>query len=264
MTWLLVKLIVVGIFLVTFLRRPTLVWGVGLLTVTTAVLLDTILGTFGREAMLADLGFFFYVLSGGLFGGATIWIWGVLRPMTIPETAVPPTPARSTPLPPPRTSPPPDGNAFDRQMLLEQIRQRFGREDIFDLMFDLEINETDVASLQQELKQLIINIMDVAEERGQTAALALAIERILTPAPPQNLPRLEKITVSSPPTILRQYLLAHYNLEQLAHMAQTLDLDWEQLGSGSKKEKVRAFLLHLYRRNRIEQLIDLMKQLEPA
>ena len=32
-----------------------MVWGIGLLTVTTAVLLDTLLGTFDRDALLADL-----------------------------------------------------------------------------------------------------------------------------------------------------------------------------------------------------------------
>ena len=59
-------------------------------------------------------------------------------------------------------------------------------------------------------------------------------------------------------TILRQYMLAHYTLPQLAQMANTLGLDWEQLGSGSKKEKIRALLLYLMRRNRLAELIHLM------
>ena len=48
------KLLIVLIFLVKFLRRPSVVWGIGLLTVTTAVLLDTLLGTFDRDALLAE------------------------------------------------------------------------------------------------------------------------------------------------------------------------------------------------------------------
>jgi hypothetical protein len=58
------KLLIVLIFLVKFLRRPSVVWGIGLLTVTTAVLLDTLLGTFDRDALLGELGFFFYIIAG--------------------------------------------------------------------------------------------------------------------------------------------------------------------------------------------------------
>jgi hypothetical protein len=144
-------------------------------------------------------------------------------------------------------------------MLYDEVRTRFGREDVLDLIFDLGINENDVMTLDQNLNQLIINTMDWADAHGQAGALALAVERILTPIPPENLPRLEKITADSPVTILRQYLLAHYALAQLAQMADTLELDWEQIGSGSKKEKVRSLLLYLMRRNRLPELVDLMK-----
>ena len=71
------KLLVVLLFLVRFLRRPSVVWGIGLLTVTTAVLLDTLLGTFDRDALLAELGFFFYVIAGALLAGAAAWVVGL-------------------------------------------------------------------------------------------------------------------------------------------------------------------------------------------
>ncbi|MEZ4594930.1 MAG: hypothetical protein R3D55_27875, partial [Chloroflexota bacterium] len=58
-----------AVFLFMFWRRPSLKWGVGLLTVTSAVLLDTFLGTFNREEMLAQFGFFFYIIAGLLLGG---------------------------------------------------------------------------------------------------------------------------------------------------------------------------------------------------
>lgn len=263
---LILKLLVVLIFLLMFLRRPSLIWGIGLLTVTTAVLLDTFLGTFGRASMQEELGFFYPVLSGMLFGGAAIWLWGVLRPyLGSPPTAETSPPAMAAPAtarPKPAFSNPstaPAGAAFDRQMLYEQIHTRFGREDVLDLMFDLSISENDVMTLSQDMHQLVINIMDLAEEREQTAALALAVERILTPTPAEHLPRLEKINLSSPPTILRQFLLAHYKLDDLAQIALQLGIDWEQVGAGSKKDRVRELLLYLYRRNRIDELIDLIQ-----
>jgi hypothetical protein len=278
MDWfLLLKLLVVLLFLIMFLRGARLVWGVGLLTVTTAVLLDTILGTFGRETLLAELGFFYYVLSGALFGGAAVWLWGLLRPVT---TTFEPLPAVGAPQngrrreaaaarsggAKPGSSGKTGGTIFDRQMLYEQIRYRFGPDDVYDLIFDLGINENDVVGVDRDMRQVILNVMDVAEDRGESSALALAVERILTPLPPEHLPRLEKLHPETPHTALRQYLLAHYNQQDLERMAAELAVDWEQLEGMGKKARVRALLLHLYRRNRVEQLIALMQaeQVAPA
>ncbi|MCP4426231.1 MAG: hypothetical protein GY803_17205 [Chloroflexi bacterium] len=260
--FVILKLLVVIIALIVFLRRPGLARGVGLLSVTTAVLLDTFLGAFGREELLAELGFFFYIIGGALLAGATFWVWGLLwewgllPPVaeTTPAAAVqPPTPVE-TKISPNR------GAAFDRKMLYDEIRGRFGREDVLDLMFDLGINETDVVALDQDLNHLIVNVMDKAEENGQTGGLALAVERILTPPPPENLPRLEKIDADSPATILRHYLLAHYDLTQLQEIASALNIDWERLTDGSKQNKVRSLLLYLYRRNQVDELIDYLRQ----
>jgi hypothetical protein len=265
------KLIIVVAFLVLFLRRPTIANAIGLLAVTLAVLLDTFLGTFNREQLLGDLGFFFYIIAGFLFAGAALWMWMMLRPLVgqpaervsggIPMV-VRAAPA-AMPVPPGRTR---EELGLDRQMLYDQIRQRFGREDVLDLMFDLEIPESEVMGLglDQNLSQLVINIMDAAEQQGKGQHLALAVERILTPPPPEHLPRLEKLTVESPPTVLRQFLLAHYNLSQLEEIATDLGIDWETLGAGSKKERVRALLQYLYRRNRIGELIDRLHTAENA
>jgi hypothetical protein len=263
-----IELLVVIVFLVMFLRRPSLVWGVGLLSVTTAVLLDTFLSTFNRAQMLDEFGFFFYVIAGVLAGGMAVWTWGVLKPVRS-ETAVPtypaayPQPAMPVgtttavlPPPPPLEITFDEGAAFDRQMLYNEIRTRFGHEDVRDLMFDLGINENDVATLDQNVNQLIVNIMDIAQQNGQTSALTLAVERILTPISPDSLPRPEKINAASPPTILRYYLLANYSLTDLREMATLLGIDWEQVSGDNKKAKVRNFLLYLYRRNRIHELIE--------
>lgn len=275
--FLILKLLVVGFFLVMFLRGSRLVWGIGLLTVSTAVLLDAILGTFGREEMAANLGFFFYVITGALFAGAAIWLWGLLRPVT----AMTPTATHVAPLAPAAAHPPrrtdasthrgepiwneprpadSSGTAFDRQMLFNQIRYRFSPDDVLDLIFDLGMNENDVIGYDQDMAQVIINVIDQAEERGQTGTLALGVERILTPLPPDHLPRLEKLTPDSPPIVLRQYVLTHYSLAQLDEIASELEIDWEQISGSGKKDKVRNLLLYLYRRNRIDDLLQLMQQ----
>lgn len=273
---LLLKLLVVLVFLVMFIRRPTIAWGIGLLTVTTAVLLDTLLGTFGREQTQNDLGFFFYIITGVLFGGGAFWLWSILRAAWGQTAVSPATP--TTPSPPPYTPPPlknidsqvgtaysqsasgrnQSATAFDRQMLFNEIRQRFSHEDILDLIFDLGINENDIMSVGQETTDLIRRLMDFAEDHELLGSLALGVERILTPPPPDHLPRAEKIDVASPPTILRQYLLARYSLSQLEQMSHELGIDWEQLTAGSKKTKVRSLLQYLYRRNRIDDLVALI------
>ncbi len=266
-----IELLVVIVFLIMFLRRPSLNGGVGLMCVTSAVLLDTFLNTFSRSQMLDELGFFYYIIAGVIVGGMAVWTWGVLKPVrettavaptAVPSPQQPAMPVGTTtaviPPPPPLNITFDDGTAFDRQMLYNEIRTRFGHEDVLDLMFDLGINENDVATLDQNVNQLIVNIMDTAQQNGQTSALTLAVERILTPISPHLLPRPEKITVASPPTILRYYLLATYSLTDLREIAAQLGIDWEQIGGDNKKAKVRNFLLYLYRRNRIDELIDRM------
>ena len=271
MTWYLaLKLAVVLFFLIMFIRRPSLVWGIGLLTVTTAVLLDTVLGTFDRQTLEQELGFFYFVVAGSLFAGAAIWLWGLLTPMlrgsaeaanagTLPNSV-----QLTTTLPTDLESIGDADSGFDPVLVRQEIQDRFGREDVLDLMFDLEIPENEVMGVDQTLNELIDNILRYARQHGQMSALALAVERILTPLPADHLPRLEKISASSPPTILRQYLLAHYSLEELQSLSMSLGIDWEQLDAGAKREKVRSLLQYLYRRNRVDELIDLMQDTSAA
>ena len=268
--FLIIKLLVVIFFLAMFLRSSRLIWGIGLLGVTSAVLLDTFLSTFDREAMLADLGFFFYVLSGGILGTMAVWAWGVLRPFVAPTSstffAAQPAPmhnGREVSIAP--TTVNQSETAVDRQMLFAEIRDRLGYGDLLDLMFDMDIKENEVMSLNQDMHQLIVNIMDVAEQRGQMGTLSLAVERILTSVPPEHLPRLEKLSADSPPTVLRQFLLAFYTLSELEQITTELGIDWEQVGAvANKREKVRGLLLHLIRRNRLPELIALLKKTVPV
>ncbi|MFO7663174.1 MAG: hypothetical protein R6X18_11355 [Chloroflexota bacterium] len=269
MALIILKLLIVLFFLIMFIRRPNIVWGIGLLTVSTAVLLDTLLGTFNREELLADLGFFFYVISGTLFAGAAAWFWGLIRPKLTGTAEIARPVGAAMPMTPPKpenpvTIPAPlppghvDGYAtsgIDRRMLYEEIRSRFSERDLRDLMFDLEINELDVVSPGQSMDELIVRIMDAADRGGKADTVGLAVERILTPPSADLLPRLDKLTPDSPRTVIRHYLLAHYNLAELEQMATVLNIDWEQLEAGDKKDKVRDMLLYLYRRNRIEELL---------
>lgn len=288
MILVILKLLVVLVFLIMFIRRPSVVWGIGLLTVSTAVLLDTVLGTFDREQMLADLGFFFYVIAGMLVAGAATWFWGVVRPLLPGGTFLPAaqtapavvaTPAARTattqpvqepapaPAPAPKLPPPLPADhvddfeqaGYDRQMLFEEIRSRFSRDDLSDLMFDLEVNELDVTTVGQTMEELIVRVMDTADLDGKASTVGLAVERILTPPPPRHLPRLGKLTAESPRTVIRHYLLAHYGVEQLQELATGLNVDWEQLEGSDKKAKTRALLSYLYRRGRIDDLLDAMR-----
>ena len=266
---LILKLIVVIFFFGMFLRGSRMTWGIGLLTVTSAFLLDAFWSTFGFEEVQNELGFFFYVIAGGLLAGAALWLWGLLRPATF-ETALVTAPRflteDGTEQPKPRTAPirASRTTAFDRQMMNEQIRYRFGPDDLLDLIFDLRMNETDIFSPGQPMSETIVNIIDLAEETGVGSDLALAVERILTPPAADNLPRLEKLTVDSPPTVLRHVILASFSRDEIRGMASALNVDWEELGSGDKKSLTRGLLLYLYRRNRLHELMALLKQDEPA
>jgi hypothetical protein len=252
------KLLVVLVFLVAFLRRPRAAWGIGLLTVASAFLLDTFLSTFGWATIQETLGFFFYVLAGAIAGGAAVWFWAVLSPLLRSRESAPVAPAPVTAVPAPLRTNTGATIAFDRRDLYDQIRERLGSEDMRDLAFDLEINENDVFSPGYSATESIVRLMDLADAKGQAGALALAVERILTPVAAEDLPRVEKLSVTSPPTVLRHYLLAHFSLKELATTAGSLGIDWEQLGNG-KREVARNLLLHVGRRNRLDELIAVLQ-----
>ena len=261
---LIVKIVVVAAFLVMFLRTNKAIWGVGLLTVISAILLDTLLSTFSREEILTELGFFYFVIAGALMAGAAFWLWGLLKFWVTPQASqrenLAQTPAAQAVTVPKNIS---SGNdpatAYDHQELVDQIHERFSPDDLLDLLFDLGLNENDVFVYGQDGNQAIANIVMQAEATGQSTQLALAVERILTPIPADHLPRLEKLGPNSPPTILRHYLLTNYSMTDLQHFSLELEVDWEIIAGDGKKSKVRNLLLYLYRRNRISQLIELLQ-----
>ena len=269
---LIVKLAVVAAFLVMFLRTNKPIWGVGLLTVTSAILLDTLLSTFSREEILNELGFFYFVIAGALIAGAAFWLWGLLKTWTgSSESAAGTAPNASSQAnagaeidqTASRGSADHSGTVYDRQELVDQIHDRFSPDDLLDLVFDLGLNENDVFVYGQDGSHAVVNIVMLAESSGQSTQLALAVERILTPIPADHLPRLEKLDSNSPPTILRNYLLINYSLAELQNFCREMDIDWEIIAGDGKKAKVRNLLLYLYHRNRIDQLIDLL-QSQPA
>lgn len=261
-----VKLLIVIAFLAMFLRGSKVVWGIGLLTVSSAFLLDTLLGTFGRQELQERLGFFFYVLYGALFGGSAVWLFGVLRPYLTGESTISAeddTPRRDGGIRPRKTHERGKANS-KRQELFAKIHSRLGPDDIRDLAFDLELNENDLIAPQREMTKSIHRIIYLAEKEEGMEALSLAIERILTPVRPENLPRREKLNVHSPPTILRHYLLAHFSQRELAQVMDELGIDREQLQQQNKKQTVRELLLYLQRRDRLGELIPILQDHEPT
>ena len=262
----LVKLLIVIVFLVMFLRGSKVVWGVGLLTVSSAFLLDTVLGTFGRQELLDRLGFYYYVLSGALFGGGAIWLWGLLRPYLAADGTISPEAGtgRHEEGVGPRKVVGRAATDTEKQQLFEKIHTRLGPDDIRDLAFDLELNENDLFAPQREITKSIHRIIYLAEKEDKMEALSLAIERILTPVPPEKLPRREKLNAHSPPTILRHYLLANFSQRDLAQVMEELGIDGEQLEKHNKKETVRELLLYLQRRDRMGELIAIVKAHEPG
>lgn len=266
------KLIVVLFFLVMFLRDSKIVWGLGLLTVSTAFLLDTIWTTFGREEVLADVGFFFYIITGGLFAGTAIWFWSVVRPLVTGDGAlnVQNTPAPEAMTAPTRKTPEfaagADGEGIygHSRELYDQMRQRLSPRDLRDVIFDLQLSENEVMAPNQEMVHTAARIIARATEQDKMADLALAVERILTPVPPESLPRREKLTQSSPPTVLRHYLLAHYTLQGLTDLARQVDVDYEQFDHDNKSDLARNLLLYLQRRNRLGTLIHYLREDAPA
>lgn len=262
----LVKLLIVIAFLVMFLRGSKVVWGIGLLTVSSAFLLDTALGTFGRQELQERLGFFFYVLSGALFGGSAIWLWGLLRPHLAEDGTIS-TDNEDRPREVgigPRQTFERAKTDSEKQKLFQKIHSRLGPDDIRDLAFDLELNENDLIAPQREMTKSIQRLIYLAAREDKMEALSLAIERILTPVPAENLPRREKLSVHSPPTILRHYLLAHFSQRDLAQVMEELGIDREQLEQHNKKGTVRELLLYLQRRGRLGQLIPFLKAHAPA
>jgi hypothetical protein len=149
-------------------------------------------------------------------------------------------------------------SGYDLQLLHDQIRQNLGPEDILDLIFDLDMVENEVVSPTRDMRQTILNIIDLALEREQMSDLALAVERILTPVPPDHFPRVENLQVDTPSTILRRYLLAFYFVDDLEKMAAELDVPWDRLGLASKQGKVRNLLLYLKRRGRLPDLLAIL------
>lgn len=270
--YFILKLVVVLIFLVMFLRNSKIVWGIGLLTVSTAFLLDTVWTTFGREEVLADVGFFFYIITGALFAGAAIWFWSILRPFLAIDGALsggsPPAPEARTPAPPPaaEAAVATDGAGMvaDSRELFDQMRERLSPRDLRDVIFDLQLSENEVIAPNQEMVHTAARIAARAREEEKMGDLALAVERILTPVPPESLPRRDKLTASSPPTVLRHFLLAHYSLDGLQELAQKAGVDYEQFDHDNKSDLARNLLLYLQRRNRLRQLVDCLHEDAPA
>jgi hypothetical protein len=143
--------------------------------------------------------------------------------------------------------------------LADKIRYRLGHDDILDLIFDMDWAENEVLAFDRDTDQLIQRIIDLADRRGQIQGLEIAVERILSPITANNLPRIEKLSVDTPRPALRYFLLENYSFEEVQVLSELLGINWEIINGNNKKEKIRALLLYLIRRNRLKELIETMK-----
>lgn len=293
--FLIVQLLILLFFLYQLVQGSKLIWGVGLLAIGSAVLLNLLFSTLDGEELRQTLGFWLPLINGTIFAGAGFWLFGLLQQYIFPQignvigrSSSVVTPSDLSLAPTTRFNFRPDAEGkldgvdlearessedlaqravsmrneiseFDQKLLFQQIYQNLGLGDVQDLIFDLDMVENEVVSPDRNMVQTINNIMDLAYRRDQMSDLALAVERILTPLPPDHFPRLSRITTDSPRTILRRYLLTFYTVEGLEEMAVRLDIDWERLGLQSKQQKVRNLLLYVIRRRRLGELIDVMQ-----
>lgn len=260
--FLFAKSIVIIFFLIMFLRTNKPAWGIGLLTVTSAILLDTFLGTLGREQMLDELGYFFYIIAGALFAGAVVWLWAIMKEFAFSSN-------KENEGDDPSEERGPEKDEITNQseqvtnnhrQIAEQLRFDLSRDELLDLIFDLGWFDEETVLLQGENDQIVDGIVSLAETQGQLESLKLASERIKSPMPPEHLPRLEKLKEDSPPTLLRQFLIANYSMVDLEHMFEALDINGDMDVSRLKNNNVRYFLSDLYQKNRIDALIELMQQ----
>lgn len=265
LVFLIAKVVTVILFLVMFLRSSRVIWGIGLLTVTTAILLDAFLGTFGREDMLEQFGFFFYVLAGGLFAGATLWLWGVLRPYLHRKSeGNKPTDYKIVPAsvePAKQNSSPDVDTQTAEPVVFEIIRDELSREDLMDLAYDLELLEGLPDGTVGSSDSMIQVIIEQTGGEEQLEQLTLAVQRIREPLPVDHLPRIDNIQLDSPPTILRQYMSASCSNSDLKSIASDMSIEWENVSGESVRTSVRNLLMAVDQAGRKEELIDQLRQL---
>jgi hypothetical protein len=265
--FLIAKIVTVAFFLIMFLRSDKVVWGVGLLTVTSAILLDTFLGTFGQEEMIQQLGFFFYILAGALFAGATFWLWGVLRPYT---KSKPQDHMQDDSLEPVSYAPveivssiePAKDELVEIEypVLFESIRDKLSPDQVGDLSFDMGYFAELETTTSQDNDELLLLTVERAANEDRIEELELAIERVETPLPPEHLPRLEKIQPNSPPTVLRQYMVATYSSSELEQFSTDLGFHRASLQGETLNAQARGLLLFAENSSRKSDLIDLLRE----
>jgi hypothetical protein len=233
--------------------------------VTSAILLDAFLNTFGREEMIQQFGFFYYVLAGALFAGATLWLWGVLRTHTKPVTQEPESTGPTMALPT-GVDPQPAEGSEDRSQefvpysdLHVTIHDNFSEDDILDLEFDMGYAEYSNPISSQNREELTLSIIETAERDHQIEELRLAIERVQSPLAADHLPRIEKISADSPRTVLRQYMLAYCTMTDIDLIVGSLSIDSDSVPGETTKARVRNLLLFVESNDRVEELIELMQ-----
>lgn len=231
---------------------------------TSAILLDTFLGTLGRDEMIAELGFFLYVIAGALVAGTTLWMWAVLRDFVSKPGISESTSGLSDDEQPREADDLVDGREHDQEEVFQELLSEASHEDLMDLIFDLGWSLNDLKPNLDKGEDIVTVIVSRALDRNQMENLRVAIGHLREPLPAENLPRTMRLKPNTPPMILRHYILQHLTLDQIDQMARELPVDFSDHQDHLKRMRTRQLLWMLIEQQRLASLIDMIQNIDPS
>ena len=144
-----------------------------------------------------------------------------------------------------------------------------GRVDDLERARAVEYAETEI--LRQETDDLRQETSDLRHEvrdlRNGVAALTLQIEAAgMTPTwvpPPVKGPREARV-VRQDTRALMEFIEGHFNLAEMADLADRLGIDIENVSGESKEARSRELVEYMKRRKRLKELRELVRSLRPG
>lgn len=143
-----------------------------------------------------------------------------------------------------------------------------GRVDDLERARAVEYAETEI--LRQETDDLRQETSDLRHEvrdlRNGVAALTRQIEAAgMTPTwlpPPVKGPREARVVRQDTRSLL-EFIEQHFNLAEIADLADRLGIDIENVAGESKEARARELVEYMKRRKRLKELRELVRQLRP-
>lgn len=161
--------------------------------------------------------------------------------------------------------------AVDETILTQTLINLFDESELRDLCFDLTIDYNGLPPGDRQAKaQALVTYfarrrqLNILVDAIREARPFISLE-LLSP----NQEVRESAAQSIPPTTpidrrkLTRVLLEQFNEEELRDLCFELVLDYENLAGSGKSVKVRSLIQYLQRRNRLPELLDLLKKVRP-